>query len=52
MPRAPRTLRIAGDHKGLTHHGGAYFFHEFLQVLQVRNFLARHLAYQWCTTFL
>jgi hypothetical protein len=29
----------------LTHYGGAYFFHEFLQVLQVRDFLARHLAY-------
>jgi hypothetical protein len=29
----------------LTHFGGAHFFHEFLQVLQVRDFLARHLAY-------
>jgi hypothetical protein len=29
----------------LTHYGGAYFFHEFLQVLQVRDFLARHLTY-------
>src|SRR6266567_7629119 len=45
MRRAPRNLRIACDHKGLTHYGGAYFFHEFLQVLQVRDFLARHLAY-------
>src|SRR3989441_5259078 len=45
MRRAPRNLRIACDHKGLTHFGGAYFFHEFLQVLQVRDFLARHLGY-------
>ena len=45
MRRAPRNLRIACDHKGLTHYGGAYFFHEFLQVLQVRDFLARHLTY-------
>jgi hypothetical protein len=45
MRRAPRNLRIACDHSGLTHFGGAYFFHEFLQVLQMRDFLARHLAY-------
>ena len=30
---------------GLTHHGGVYFFHEFLRVLQLRNFLATHLSY-------
>jgi hypothetical protein len=29
----------------LTHFGGAHFFHEFLQLLQLRDFLARHLAY-------
>jgi hypothetical protein len=45
MRRAPRNLRIACDHRGLTHFGGAYFFHAFLQLLQVRDFLARHLAY-------
>src|SRR5271170_1665297 len=45
MRRAPRNLRFACDHRGLTHYGGAYFFHEFLQVLQMRDFLARHLAY-------
>ena len=44
MRRAPRDLRIACDHKSLTHYGGAYFFHELLQVLQMRDFLARHLA--------
>src|ERR1039457_4444146 len=45
MRRGPRNLRIACDHRGLTHYGGAYFFHQFLQVLQVRDFLARHLTY-------
>src|SRR5215467_6172892 len=45
MRRAPRNLRIACDHKGLTHYGGAYFLQEFLQVLHVRDFLARHLTY-------
>ena len=45
MRRSPRNLRIACNHKGLTHYGGVYFFHEFLQVLQLRRFLARHLAY-------
>jgi hypothetical protein len=29
----------------LTHFGGVYFFHEFSRVLQLRHFLARHLAY-------
>jgi len=45
MRRSPRNLRIACNHAGLTHFGGVYFFHEFLQVLQFRDFLARHLAY-------
>jgi DDE family transposase len=45
MRRSPRNLRIACDHRGLTHFGGAYFFHEFLQVLQLRDLLARHLVY-------
>jgi hypothetical protein len=45
MRRSPRNLRIACNHKGLTHFGGAYFFHEFLRVLQIRDFLARHVAY-------
>lgn len=45
MRRSPRNLRIACNHRGLTHFGGAYFFHEFLQVLQLRDFLARHLVY-------
>jgi len=45
MRHSPRNLRIACDHKGLTHFGGVYFFHEFLRVLQFRNFLSQHLTY-------
>ena len=45
MRRSPRNLRIAFNHKGLTHFGGVYFFHEFLRVMQFREFLARHLRY-------
>jgi hypothetical protein len=45
MRRSPRNLRIACNHSGLTHFGGAYFFHEFIQVLQLRDFLSRHLVY-------
>jgi hypothetical protein len=45
MRYSPRNIRIACNHKGLTHFGGVYFFHEFLRVLQLRHFLARHLAY-------
>ena len=45
MRRALRNLIIAFDHRGLTHFGGAYFFHEFLQVLQMRRFLSREVPY-------
>ncbi len=45
MRHSPRNLRLACDHKGLTHFGGIYFFREFLRVLQFRNFLARRLTY-------
>ena len=45
MRRSPRNLRIACDHRGLTHFGGVYFFHEFLQVLQLRHFLTQNLTY-------
>lgn len=45
MRYSPRNVRIAFDHASLTHFGGIYFFHEFLRVLQLRHFLARHLAY-------
>src|ERR1017187_9292017 len=45
MPHSPRNVRIACNHRGLTHYGGAFFFHEFTRVLQLRDFLARHLRY-------
>jgi len=45
MRHSPRNLQIACNHRGLTHFGGVYFFHEFLQVLQLRHFLARNLCY-------
>jgi len=45
MRHAPRNLRLACDHKGLTHFGGIYFFRAFLRVLQLRNFLSQHLTY-------
>src|SRR6202162_5992142 len=45
MPYSPRNIRIACEHDSLTHFGGASFFQEFLRVLQLRNFLARHLKY-------
>jgi hypothetical protein len=43
MRRSPRNVTIAFNHAGLTHYGGAFFLHEFLRVLQIRNFLALHL---------
>ena len=46
MRHAPRNLRLACDHSGLTHFGGIYFFREFLRVLQFRNFLSQHLTYR------
>ena len=45
MRRSPRNLKIACNHRGLTHYGGVYFFHEFLQLLHLRRFLCRHLHY-------
>jgi hypothetical protein len=39
MRRSPRNVTIAFGHVGLTHYGGAFFLHEFLRVLQIRNFL-------------
>ena len=45
MRRSPRNLRIACNHRGLTHYGGVCFFHEFIQVLQLRRFLCRPLIY-------
>ncbi len=44
MPYLPRNIKIACNHRGLTHYGGIYFFQEFLRVLQFRHFLARRLG--------
>jgi hypothetical protein len=43
--RSPRNLKIACNHRGLTHYGGVCLFHEFLQVLQFREFASWHLRY-------
>jgi hypothetical protein len=43
MARSPRNVRVAFNHAGLTHYGGSFFLHEFLRLLQLRHFLARHL---------
>jgi hypothetical protein len=43
MRRSPRNVRIAWNHRGLTHYGGVLFFHEFVRVLHLRDFLSRHL---------
>jgi hypothetical protein len=45
MKYSPRNVRIDCNHDGMTHFGGAYFLHEFIRMLQLRKFLARHLAY-------
>src|SRR2546426_9675667 len=45
MRRSPRNLQITCNHAGLTHFGGVYFFHEFIRVLQLREYLARSLVY-------
>jgi hypothetical protein len=45
MRRSPTNVKIACNHAGLTHYGGVFFFHEFTRVLQLRDFLARHLRY-------
>jgi hypothetical protein len=43
VSRSPRNVRISFNHAGLTHYGGSFFLHEFLRVLQLRRFLARHI---------
>jgi hypothetical protein len=49
MKYIPRNVRLAYKHAALTHFGGTYFLHEFIRVLQLRDFVARQLAYQRCT---
>jgi hypothetical protein len=45
MPYSPRSIRIACNHRGLTHFGGVHLFHEFLRVLQFRDFAAQQIRY-------
>jgi len=46
MRYIPRNVRLAYKHTGLTHFRGTYFLHEFIRVLQLRNYLSRRLAYR------
>jgi hypothetical protein len=43
--RSPKNLTLSFKHAGLTHFGGAHLFHEFLRVLQFRDFIAQHIRY-------
>src|SRR6266699_3385845 len=43
--RSPRNVRITYNHRGLSHFGGSYFFHEFLRVLHFRNYVAGQIHY-------
>ena len=45
VSRSPRNVRFACNQAGLTHIGGAYFFHEIVRVLHVRHFLAEQIRY-------
>src|SRR5947208_3804196 len=45
MKYIPRNVRLAYKHRGLTHFGGTYFLHEFIRVLQLRDYLSRRVAY-------
>src|SRR2546425_869974 len=45
MRRSLRNLKIACNHRGLTHYGGVCLFHEFIQVLRFREFTSWHLSY-------
>src|SRR5271169_4154952 len=44
MQYLPRNIKIACNHKGLTHYGGVFFFQEVLRVLQFRHFIALRLG--------
>src|SRR5437660_10588773 len=45
MKYIPRNVRLAYKHRGLTHFCCTYFLHEFIRVLQLRDYLSRRLAY-------
>ena len=45
VSKSPRNVRLSFNHRGLSHFGGGYFFHEFVRVLHVRHFLAEQIRY-------
>jgi len=46
MRYTPRNVPLAFNHVGLMHYGGAFFLREFIRVLHIRHFLARHLDWE------
>ena len=45
MLYSPRNIKLACNHRSLTHFGGVHLFHEFLRVLHFRDFLAQKIRY-------
>lgn len=45
MRRSPQNVTITFDDAGMTHYGSAFFLHQFVRVLQIRNFLAHNLKW-------
>ena len=45
MRSGARKIRTKFTAAGLTHFGGVYLFHQFLQQIRFRSYLARHLPY-------
>ena len=45
MLYSPRNIKLACNHRSLTHFGGVHLFHEFLRVLHFRDFLAQQIRY-------
>jgi Transposase DDE domain group 1 len=43
--RSPRSVKISWNHRSLSHFGGAYFFHDFVRVLHIRDYLAKQIRY-------
>ena len=45
VSKSPRSVKIACNHRGLSHFGGSYFFHEFVRVMHLRHFLAEQIRF-------
>ena len=45
MRSGARKIRAAFTSSGLTHFGGVYLFHRFLQQLQLRTYLSMSIPY-------